>query len=350
MGIIRCDGCNDRFCSTHFTDHRHHLETLFERVCNDRDSLCERINNPCTSSSANHPQLILLLNQISEWESETLKMVQQTADCARQQVNELMNSNNKAVELELDKLSKELRRRKEDDDYFEQDIERLNKQLKQIQLDLNSQSPYMRINATSINWSTVIQVLTERPKRNTVNHQQNQLFVGGTLLTIDHQIQLNQFYGNESQKWQLVYKATRDGFDSDIFHQCCDNQGPTLTVVRSSEGYLFGGYTALNWDVKGGWTVDKTAFLFTLTNPHNILPTQYTINLEGKNAILLGLGIGPVFGRWDICIYLGDRWEDESFSNFPSNYIDSTRRGYLTFTGSKNFLTNDIEIYRLIND
>jgi hypothetical protein len=77
----------------------------------------------------------------------------------------------------------------------------------------------------------------------------NQLFVGGTLLTKDHQLELNRLYGNENQKWQLAYKATKDGFDPDICHECCDNQGPTLTIIQASEKYLFGGYTAVDWDL-----------------------------------------------------------------------------------------------------
>jgi hypothetical protein len=350
MGMIRCDGCNQRFCSTHFNDHRHHLDTLFERICNDRDSLCEQINNPRTASPSTHPQLIPILNEINEWESKTLNMVQKTADRARQQVNELMNSNNTTAEIELDKLSKELRRRKEDDDYFEQNIEQLSKKLEQIQMSLNKNAPPVHINITSIDWSTVIQVSTEKfekPKRQIIKAQSNQLFIGGTLLSIYHQIQLNRFYGNENQKWQLVYKVTKHGFSASICHQCCDNQGPTLTIIQSSEGYLFGGYTAIEWNSENEWMVDKTAFLFTLINPHNIPPTKYTIKSTGENAILSGFGTGPTFGMWDICIYLECGKTSSSNSNFPSNYIDSTKKGNLTFTGSNIFELTDLEIYRL---
>jgi hypothetical protein len=258
-----------------------------------------------------------------------------------------MNSNNTAAEVELDKLSKELRKRKEDDDYFEQDIERLSKKLEQIKINLNRNAPPVRISVTTIDWSTVIQIFTEKPKREIIKEQQHQLFMGGTLLSTDHQIQLNKFYGNENQKWQLIYKAMKNGFDGNICHRCCDNQGPTLTVIQSSNGYLFGGYTAVNWDIKGGWMVDKTAFLFTLINPHNIPPTKYAINPNGTNAILSGSGTGPVFGEWDIFIYLKDHKDEESNSCFPSNYSDSTNRGNLTFTGSANFSFTDLEIYRL---
>jgi hypothetical protein len=348
MGMIRCDGCNQRFCSTHFSEHRHHLDALFEQVCNERDSLREQINNPSHTSSSNNARLITLLNEINEWESKTLKMVKQTADHARQQVNELVNLNNKTAEIELDNLSKELRRRQEDDNYFEHDIQQLNRKLEQIQINLNTHVHHIRIHVTSIDWSRVIQVVNETPKRNIIHQMQNQLFIGGTLLTTDHQIQLNRFYGNENQNWVLVYKATENGFDAKICHQCCDNQGPTLTVIESSEGYLFGGYTAASWDTgKPKWINDKTAFLFTLINPHNIPPTKYMINSKGRNAIMPHFFSGPIFGYFDICINLKKEQNSKSSISFPVDYIDSTGRGKLTFTGSKEFSIADIEIYRL---
>jgi hypothetical protein len=196
----------------------------------------------------------------------------------------------------------------------------------------------------SIDWSTVVQVISEMPKLRIVQRKQNQLFVGGTLLTEDHQAQLNRFYGNKNQKRELLYKATKNGFDPQIFHQCCDNQGPTLTVIQSSEGYLFGGYTAASWDIENNlWMVDKTAFLFTLINPYNIPPTKYVINSDGKNAIWSGDSPGPMFGGWDICIHLKN---SQSNIYFPTNYIDSTGRGDSTFTGSRNFSITDVEIYR----
>ena len=125
MGMIRCDGCTHRFCSIHFNEHRQQLDALFECICNDRDTLCEQINNPHRLSTSNNSQISSILNEITEWEYKTLKMVKQTAEQARQRIKELMISDNKAAAMKLDELSKELRRRKDDDDYFEQEMERL---------------------------------------------------------------------------------------------------------------------------------------------------------------------------------------------------------------------------------
>ena len=45
----------------------------------------------------------------------------------------------------------------------------------------------------------------------------------------------------------LLYRASRDGWAASNFHSCCDNKGPTVTVVKSGNNIL-GGYTEKHWD------------------------------------------------------------------------------------------------------
>ncbi len=45
----------------------------------------------------------------------------------------------------------------------------------------------------------------------------------------------------------LLYRASRNGWAASNFHSCCDNNGPTVTVVKSGN-YIFGGYTDKLWD------------------------------------------------------------------------------------------------------
>ena len=46
---------------------------------------------------------------------------------------------------------------------------------------------------------------------------------------------------------KLLYRASRNGWGASNFHSCCDNKGPTVTVVKSGN-YIFGGYTDQSWD------------------------------------------------------------------------------------------------------
>jgi hypothetical protein len=77
--------------------------------------------------------------------------------------------------------------------------------------------------------------------------------------------------------FSLLYKATRDGFEPEDFHNTCDNKGPTITIIKTKKGYLCGGYSPLPWTSQGTRCIGPNPdyFLFTLTNPHNVPPTRY---------------------------------------------------------------------------
>ena len=175
-------------------------------------------------------------------------------------------------------------------------------------------------------------------------------FSGSTLLKVEQKKKLNEFYGKSSQQWELIYKASRDGFDANTFHSRCDNKGPTITIIQSNNGYLFGGYTSISWASSGGsYKNDNAAFLFTLTNPHNIPPTKYAIKPDQVgNAVFLFSSYGPTFGGgYDIHIPNGSDSYNSSYHNFPHSYNDTTGKGNNTFTGAKNFTTSDIEVFKL---
>eukprot|EP00026_Physarum_polycephalum_P012036 Phypoly_transcript_12302.p1 GENE.Phypoly_transcript_12302~~Phypoly_transcript_12302.p1 ORF type:complete len:304 (+),score=42.08 Phypoly_transcript_12302:65-913(+) len=82
-----------------------------------------------------------------------------------------------------------------------------------------------------------------------------------------------------TQKIQLIYKATKNGFTITDFSRMCSHRGPTLTVIRSSTGFIFGGFTPLPWTPfpLPPYYAHPEMFIFTLFNPHNIPPTRFYI-------------------------------------------------------------------------
>ena len=57
--------------------------------------------------------------------------------------------------------------------------------------------------------------------------------------------QLQQWLG-EKCKWNLCYRASRDGWSARNFHRNCDSKGPTVVLIKVNE-FIFGGYTDQNW-------------------------------------------------------------------------------------------------------
>ena len=48
-------------------------------------------------------------------------------------------------------------------------------------------------------------------------------------------------------KWKLIYRASEHNYSAKSFHECCDDKGPTLVIIKSSGGWIFGGYTTQSW-------------------------------------------------------------------------------------------------------
>jgi len=42
----------------------------------------------------------------------------------------------------------------------------------------------------------------------------------------------------------LLYRATSDGSYPKDYHKKCDNQGPTLTLIKTDNNRKFGGYVS----------------------------------------------------------------------------------------------------------
>ena len=145
--------------------------------------------------------------------------------------------------------------------------------------------------------------------------------------------------------WQLKYQGTKDGFTASAFHSKCDNLGPSLTIIKTNTGHIFGGFTSISWNSTGNYYKDSNAFIFTIVNPHNIPPTKYLIT--NSSAIYCGSSYGPTFGGGhDICITNNANQSTSSYSSFPSSFLDSTGKGNSTFT-SCNFVVAEIEVFLL---
>jgi len=341
-GIVQCDGCSNHFCSTHFSEHRQYLDRKFAKLWHDRSNLPNHIVD--NSSKIKQTQLKGFLDDINQWEEQALKIVRRTADLIRNRIRQLMTLKTSNIKDDLDQISKELQKCKVDNNYFEKDIKQLNDKLNKIQIDLNMHRSRIKMTLPPIKFKSQIPTSFEHDI-----HHEKEYFTGGTLLCHEHQVKLNEFYGKRNQMWRLVYKATRDGFSSTDFYRCCDTKGPTMTVIQSSSGHLFGGYTSIDWENHDHWqwSADTNAFLFTLINPHKILPTKYLINSQSRNAIGCKSTMGPTFGLWDICVFSNSNENIRSYIMFPNDYIDSTGKGRLTFTGSHYFKTVEIEVYVL---
>jgi len=125
--------------------------------------------------------------------------------------------------------------------------------------------------------------------------------------------------------WKLLYKWTIDEKTKAAWHHACDGKGPTVTIVRTKDGHVFGGYNPLAWWVPRNngdseFKESKESFIFSLTDgkgrqAYQCLPynyCQYAICSFDSNN---GLGWG---GGLDL--YINPEATVGSYSNLNNTY------------------------------
>ncbi|CAF4844872.1 unnamed protein product [Rotaria sp. Silwood1] len=325
-----CDHCQGQVCTKHYIEH---IKLSNAELTSLSDELNLIINTIQQRDLTHH-----VFEQIEQWREESHQCIDELCEEKKRQLKfeisqKIDNQIKKLRELgqEVNELIDEGDASFKQIENIKKNIEACRKQCKQIETD-----DYFRLDVKAIKLEATL-----------VPHE---LFTGDdTLLSIEHQVKLNEFYGKEGQSWMLIYKAIRDGFSSADFHRCCDNQGPTITVIQSTAGgYLFGGYTSVSWNSRQSYVHDNNGpFLFTITNPHGIPPTKYSVTIP-EYSIYDHPNCGPTFGGGYDLYITSHSQTNVNTCNFPHSYNDTTKQGAITFTGNKNFQINDIEVYRLV--
>jgi hypothetical protein len=153
------------------------------------------------------------------------------------------------------------------------------------------------------------------------------------------------------KRLQLLYRGSLDGFEAATFHDRCDEHPKTLTLVSSTNGAIFGGYTPLAWISRGRHVPDRSlkSFLFTIKNPHG-LPAQIFKQQREENAIGDNRTYGPTFGG-NADLYVCDECHRSagSYSYLGGTYANDTGiDGKQVFTGSCHFTVKEIEVFEVI--
>ncbi len=116
------------------------------------------------------------------------------------------------------------------------------------------------------------------------------LFQGTTVLTKAEQVSVNGWIGLSGQAWTLCYKLGPDLPSSAVFHQKCDNKGPTVLIARSTLGKVFGAYASQPWKSFGNYVPDPAALLFSVSNA-----AKFAIKVP-SDALYDVATYGPSFG------------------------------------------------------
>ncbi len=152
---------------------------------------------------------------------------------------------------------------------------------------------------------------------------------------------------------KLQYRATRDGSSAQNFHNQCDGIPNTLTIIKSTNGNIFGGFTEKTWQSTiCQYVADPNAFVFSLVNKEN-KPLK-GICTDSDKAIVCNSSYGAVFGVGEIWITSDSNSNQKSLSNFGLTYMHDdykygTEKAKSILAGSYYFQTVEIEVFVVTN-
>jgi len=180
--------------------------------------------------------------------------------------------------------------------------------------------------------------------------------------------ELCQFCNGE--KWRLLYRATRDGFGAKDFHQKCDHFENTLIVIKSTSGYIFGGFTSMAWNLPVNYypgmhyVSDPSSYIFSLVNKNN---KPFKTIFSSEQGIFCNKDSGPSFGyrepifsnrgnikeyiiHYGLRIFTDSNINQPSYSNIGYGFIspdyrEGSGKARTFLTGSYNFQTVEIEVF-----
>jgi len=144
-------------------------------------------------------------------------------------------------------------------------------------------------------------------------------------------------------KLTQLYTGAKHGYTAQSFHSRCDNQGPTLLVVKSGT-HVFGGYNSGSWTSTDTYGTADT-FIYKLSDTELMKMTS-----TGGNKTYNGPSHGPTFGDGHEMYFNTNFQSAGNSSNISSYRMANGYNGTFTNTtlaGSGSWAVSEIEVYKL---
>ncbi|CAG8651133.1 11053_t:CDS:1, partial [Paraglomus brasilianum] len=133
---------------------------------------------------------------------------------------------------------------------------------------------------------------------------------------------------------------SKDGYRPSIFHNYCDNKGPTLAVIKvKGTEEIIGGYNPLNWNRSHQRHMHtRYSFLFALRSEQNG-GNVFSTCTKTARAVNSNSAYGPSFGTSDLVITQG-------FSTLVNTAIQDAYSKPIR-QDSHLFAVKEIEVFRI---
>jgi len=181
------------------------------------------------------------------------------------------------------------------------------------------------------------------------NEKLDVLKMDSVLITNDEKKLLLQWIPDnlKNKKLVLIFRASRDGYTAQEFHNKCDTKAPTIVIIHSNHDHVFGGFTPISWDSTSNYKAEdtKSSFLFLLRSQKGDALSKFGLKAsDTTNHIHCSAANGPTFGSGhDINIVDNCNTNNGSCSNFGTSYDHQNDQNKLA--GAYNFTVKDYEVF-----
>ena len=121
----------------------------------------------------------------------------------------------------------------------------------------------------------------------------------------------------------LLYQISKDGASPITFHERCDNKGPTITIVKTDTGHIFGGFNPISYISEAMYNECEDSFIFSLSDGIEIKPVKCPVKRYMKHHAIKQNDkmYSPGFGEIDSAdLFISYKNLANSYSNLGKVY------------------------------
>ncbi|CAF4974338.1 unnamed protein product [Rotaria sp. Silwood1] len=159
-----CIGCKKYFCSKDFKEHEQQLSMKFD---NEIVSFHDEVLGQIQKLEKDNYMSLDIFNQIEQWKKTTINKVEKAAEKVQHQLIELIDKQRINVVKQIEPITKEILYRREEENFLENDIDRLRKKIDEIQQILKpfiqkDTNKCMIVDNDQIDWNRLIYIRAEQ--------------------------------------------------------------------------------------------------------------------------------------------------------------------------------------------
>jgi hypothetical protein len=133
--VMKCGGCLGDFCFPHMIGHRQDLSKQLDEIDATHDLFRQTLRE-----QSSEPQKYALMQQIDQWEHDSMNKIRTTAEEARQLLLKHTTEHFNRMEIKLDELNNQLRESRKEDNFVEIDLQQWKQQLNILTDELSKPS------------------------------------------------------------------------------------------------------------------------------------------------------------------------------------------------------------------